>query len=82
MSDIISITANGDYLIVWDPITDKISTTSWMDLSKIAPRLKSRTECIKALLESVQATYHRIFDISDCAESLIVMATGATQVLY
>ncbi len=75
MPNVISINAIGENFVVQNPSTDKTATMTWLELSNIAPKLKYRHECIIALLEAVGASAQNLYEITDCAESLIVMAT-------
>ena len=80
---IISISADGEDIVVRDPMTEKSGRISWPALSNTPPGLKYRNECISILLELVGAnSVERGYNVSCDAEKLIEKATDSARLLY
>lgn len=82
MANIITITAEGEDLVIRDSVTQKSARMFWPKLSNTAPGLKYRSECIAVLLRSVGAKPDCEVDVSDEAEQLLTQATEAARRLY
>lgn len=79
---IITITAEGDDLIVKNNENMRQAGIRWEELSNTAPGLKYRSECIAELRRLVDGDPIAEFTVSPEAEALIEKVTEAARQLY
>lgn len=71
MKNIVTITAEGENLVVRNPKTGEVSKMTLMDISSIIRGLKYRNHCVGVLLASVDVRYPYSLSISPEAEELL-----------